>query len=251
ILANGGNGSTPSWAGGGGSGGSLWIDCGTLSGAGSIRADGGNGAAWSGGPKGGGGGGGRIAIYTCDQQLPLSNFLANGGSGFQAGQPGTIFFGSGSIRITEQPVDVSLLPGESFSLQVEAVTDQPNQQLSYQWRKQDAAGEFVPLIDGQGGGRYSGVNTPMLTVIDAVCSDGSIYDCLVMDDCGSFPSIPVTVYVEIFADLNKDGIIDADDFFLFLQFFADGDPRADINGDGIIDADDFFDYLVLFAEGCP
>ncbi len=52
------------------------------------------------------------------------------------------------------------------------------------------------------------------------------------------------------ADLNNDGVVDADDFFLFLQFFAAGDPRADINGDGVIDADDFFEYLNLFAQGC-
>ncbi len=52
------------------------------------------------------------------------------------------------------------------------------------------------------------------------------------------------------ADLNADGVVDADDFFLFLQFFAAGDPRADINNDGVIDADDFFEYLTLFAQGC-
>ncbi|MCC5786658.1 MAG: hypothetical protein JJU33_08160 [Phycisphaerales bacterium] len=52
------------------------------------------------------------------------------------------------------------------------------------------------------------------------------------------------------ADLNGDGVVDADDFFLFLQLFADGDPRADINNDGVIDADDFFEYLNLFAQGC-
>ncbi len=53
------------------------------------------------------------------------------------------------------------------------------------------------------------------------------------------------------ADLNNDGVVDADDFFLFLQLFADADPIADINGDGVIDADDFFEYLALFAAGCP
>ncbi len=52
------------------------------------------------------------------------------------------------------------------------------------------------------------------------------------------------------ADLNGDGVVDADDFFLFLQWFADADPRADINNDGVIDADDFFEYLGLFAAGC-
>ena len=52
------------------------------------------------------------------------------------------------------------------------------------------------------------------------------------------------------ADLNNDGVVDADDFFLFLSLFAAGDPRADINNDGVIDADDFFAYLTLFAQGC-
>ncbi|MCC5786713.1 MAG: hypothetical protein JJU33_08445, partial [Phycisphaerales bacterium] len=44
-------------------------------------------------------------------------------------------------------------------------------------------------------------------------------------------------------DLNGDGVVDADDFFLFLSLFASGDPRADFNNDGVIDADDFFAFL--------
>ena len=51
-------------------------------------------------------------------------------------------------------------------------------------------------------------------------------------------------------DLNGDGVVDADDFFLFLQLFADGDLRADFNNDGVIDADDFFAFLSAFAAGC-
>ncbi|MCC5785063.1 MAG: hypothetical protein JJU33_00005, partial [Phycisphaerales bacterium] len=51
-------------------------------------------------------------------------------------------------------------------------------------------------------------------------------------------------------DLNGDGVVDADDFFLFLQLFADGDPRADFNNDGVIDADDFLAFLNDFAQGC-
>ncbi len=52
------------------------------------------------------------------------------------------------------------------------------------------------------------------------------------------------------ADLDGDGGLDSDDFFLYLGLFAGGDKRADINGDGTIDADDFFAYLDLFADGC-
>ncbi len=51
-------------------------------------------------------------------------------------------------------------------------------------------------------------------------------------------------------DLNGDGVVDADDFFLFLQLFAAGDPVADFNNDGVIDADDFFAFLSAFATGC-
>ncbi len=51
-------------------------------------------------------------------------------------------------------------------------------------------------------------------------------------------------------DLNGDGVVDADDFFLFLSLFAAGDPIADFNNDGVIDADDFFAFLSAFAAGC-
>ncbi len=51
-------------------------------------------------------------------------------------------------------------------------------------------------------------------------------------------------------DLNGDGVVDADDFFLFLSLFAAGDLRADFNNDGVIDADDFFIFLNEFAQGC-
>ncbi|MCC5786473.1 MAG: hypothetical protein JJU33_07220 [Phycisphaerales bacterium] len=61
-------------------------------------------------------------------------------------------------------------------------------------------------------------------------------------DLGGAPACP--------PDLNGDGVVDADDFFLFLQLFADGDPRADFNNDGVIDADDFFAFLAAFAAGC-
>lgn len=52
------------------------------------------------------------------------------------------------------------------------------------------------------------------------------------------------------ADLNGDGVLDAEDFFLFLQWFANSDLRADINFDNNIDADDFLEFLDLFAQGC-
>ncbi len=52
------------------------------------------------------------------------------------------------------------------------------------------------------------------------------------------------------ADLDGNGTLDADDFFLFLDLFTADDPAADIDGNGVIDGNDFFAYLDLFAAGC-
>ncbi|MCC5787516.1 MAG: hypothetical protein JJU33_12540 [Phycisphaerales bacterium] len=52
------------------------------------------------------------------------------------------------------------------------------------------------------------------------------------------------------ADINYDGVIDADDFMQFLQWYAAGDFRADLTNDCVIDADDFFEFLARFASGC-
>ncbi len=51
-------------------------------------------------------------------------------------------------------------------------------------------------------------------------------------------------------DLNGDEVLDADDFFLFLQYFAAGDLRVDFNSDGVLDANDFFIFLNQFHLGC-
>ena len=53
------------------------------------------------------------------------------------------------------------------------------------------------------------------------------------------------------ADLDGDGDADADDFFDYLDGFANGNlDVCDIDGDGDCDADDFFGYLDLFSLGC-
>ena len=70
---------------GGGSGGSIWIDTNTLTGSGTIAANGGN-SPGAGNPAGGGGGG-RIAIYyqnrsgTMTQGTATSSITVNGGTG--------------------------------------------------------------------------------------------------------------------------------------------------------------------------
>ena len=53
------------------------------------------------------------------------------------------------------------------------------------------------------------------------------------------------------ADITGNGVVDADDFFGFLDLFASGDSRADLDGNGVTDSADFFLYLDLFVLGCP
>lgn len=75
------------WSGGGGSGGSVWIDAKTLAGNGRITADGGNGGFSN---RAGGGGGGRIAIeYDDASGFDFSNLSVQGGTGREDGEPGT------------------------------------------------------------------------------------------------------------------------------------------------------------------
>ncbi len=52
------------------------------------------------------------------------------------------------------------------------------------------------------------------------------------------------------ADINADGELDGDDFFLFLDLFGEDDPSVDFNHDGTIDSADFFAYLDIFVHGC-
>jgi len=98
ITANGqyGNG-VSSRVSGGGAGGSVWIDTGTLAGTGNIRANGGSTVNST--YDGGGGGGGRVALYYDNDTSALNELAANGGVGSvygggaiaQLGGAGTIY----------------------------------------------------------------------------------------------------------------------------------------------------------------
>jgi len=51
-------------------------------------------------------------------------------------------------------------------------------------------------------------------------------------------------------DLNGDGVLDFFDLQLFLNWFAQGDPRADLAPDGVLDFFDLQAFLNAFAGGC-
>jgi hypothetical protein len=52
------------------------------------------------------------------------------------------------------------------------------------------------------------------------------------------------------ADLDLADGVDLADFFLFLNWFDQDDPRADLNGRDGVDLADFFDFLNHFDAGC-
>lgn len=98
----------PGWFTGGGSGGSLFLVCDSLSGSGTITAEGGAGGGSTYGS--GGGGGGRISVvYTTSQTLPLGNFSAAGGTG--GGEVANRNGSEGSVNITQR-----ILPTAEFTL---------------------------------------------------------------------------------------------------------------------------------------
>ncbi|MEX2137833.1 MAG: DUF6531 domain-containing protein, partial [Pirellulales bacterium] len=81
--------------GGGGSGGSIFVDADTLSGTGTIRAAGGAGV----GGNAGGGGGGRIAVYARDSSgFNLQNVSAPGGMAPGNGRAGTVHVVQGNLH---------------------------------------------------------------------------------------------------------------------------------------------------------
>jgi hypothetical protein len=94
ITARGTNNATSGSRGGGGSGGGIYIQAESLTGNGTIRADGGNGGNLN---NGGGGGGGRIACLV--RKAPFYtggrvafSATAAGGTGSSNGAPGTIYY---------------------------------------------------------------------------------------------------------------------------------------------------------------
>ncbi len=51
-------------------------------------------------------------------------------------------------------------------------------------------------------------------------------------------------------DLTGDGVVDTNDFFLFLTLYQDQDPVADFAPGGGVNTNDFFAYLVAYQRGC-
>ncbi|MBT7789915.1 MAG: choice-of-anchor D domain-containing protein [Calditrichaeota bacterium] len=56
-----------------------------------------------------------------------------------------------------------------------------------------------------------------------------------------------TVAGDLSEDLDGNGIVDFDDFFIFADAFGTSNPQSDFNSDGIVDFDDFFIFADAFG----
>jgi hypothetical protein len=100
IWANGADGSRWNGRGPGGSGGGIRLDVGTLSGTGSMSANGGNS------DNEGAGGGGRVAVYYATMTLPEANVTADGGTtAGTSAQAGTVYSSRDTQFLWTEPGD--------------------------------------------------------------------------------------------------------------------------------------------------
>jgi len=240
LAVNGGAGWNVSGNyGGGGSGGSIRLKANTVDGTGVITANGGDGGY----ANSGGGGGGRIAIYTCDLLMPMAQITATGGTGYQNGSDGTIYFGSSSVDITQQPAEQVVALGETAEFHVVATGDGT---LSYQWRRNG-----VDLVDD---GRITGSQTPDLSIADIEFCDVAGYDVIVTDDCGGFPSDTARLYVWNSGDLDGDADIDLADLAQLLGNYGITSgatwDQGDLDGDGDVDLADLAALLAGYGTVC-
>lgn len=87
VISANGSSDIQKWDCGGGSGGSIYITCFSIAGAGILRARGGDADTKT--TQGGGGGGGRISILSASSSFPGA-IDVSGGAGAQAGDGGSV-----------------------------------------------------------------------------------------------------------------------------------------------------------------
>jgi len=250
--------------GGGGSGGSVWIEAGSLMGSGTISANGGFGASGA----GGGGSGGRVAIYSCNQSIPLVNITAHGGGGYRLGQVGSMHFGAEGMIISGQTDAVAICPAGSATLSVTAAGSGP---FTYQWQWKETGAEWKDVVEGlnldsQGLASFA-ASDPSLSAISVdpmyapAVTVGAIESvrCIAAGVCG-FVISDVVPFGFCVSDFNCDGQVEDADFVVFAQGYnvlVCEDPAmpvgcpADLNGDGFVDDSDFVDFVRAYNElGC-
>ena len=115
-------------------------------------------------------------IYTLEVEDSAGRRITSSGTPVYVHSPHTI---------TVQPVDRRVIPGESFSLLVEAQSTLP---LSYQWKKNGTA---IP-----------GATSAIYTRPSATLADGALYTVVITSRCFSIESAACRVYVGPYIELH-------------------------------------------------
>lgn len=187
--------------------------------------------------------------------------------------------------VASQPVSRVICRGGSDTF---VVSGAGSPTVTYQWQIAPGSdplnftdledGPFI--VDSQTAFTVSGSEAALLEIdaADPCCDPGLTWSlrCTVQNACGVDTSTAATLRIGLPADLSassdpnnagygvSDGLVDASDFFYYLDRFSAGDgATADLTGsadpndplyglpDGSIDAGDFFYYLDIFVAGCP
>jgi len=120
--------------------------------------------------------------------------------------------------------------------------------LTFQWRK-----DGTPLNDGvtAWGSYIGGTHGVTMYITNPYAPENAgIYDCVLVNPCGTLTSDPAQLIVLCPADYNCDGFVSGDDFDYYIELFYYGHPEADFNHDGFVSGDDFDALAAAFEAGC-
>ncbi|MDP1661976.1 MAG: PQQ-dependent sugar dehydrogenase, partial [Phycisphaerales bacterium] len=152
--------------------------------------------------------------------------------------------------VAQQTGDQTVCVGAPATVSVTATGTGP---FSYLWRKN---GQAVP-----------GATRRTYTVSAAVAANAGSYDCVITGIAGTVTSVPAALEVGCAcgpADVGRqggvpgfDGVLNNNDFIVFIDYFFIGDPRADVGAqggvagpDGFLDNNDFVVFIDRFFGGC-
>ncbi|MBY0112945.1 MAG: hypothetical protein K2Y21_08995 [Phycisphaerales bacterium] len=216
INANGMAPPTDGYPGGGGAGGSVWIQAGLLGGRGFVNAAGGNvsydqfdtfiGPSGPGQRASGAGGGGRVRLEACISMLYTWNAargenVSIGFSGGFSGRGSTAGFQASGTLSTAVTTSGVVLRSDRHTCAGESVTMTAATSLpvgaSVQWLR-----DGVPLADSS---KVSGSSSSALTLTDLQSGDAGLYEPRFTTNCGTFvaPGTRLSVGVPMITRLSS------------------------------------------------
>jgi hypothetical protein len=121
----------------------------------------------------------------------------------------------GPVQIQSRPENQTVSPGTT--VQFTAASSSPG--ATYRWYRDN-----TPVLESP---KFSGANTPTLTITDAQPSDAAIYECRISNICDTKS---VTAFLSVAGPIRP--------------------CPADFNGDDFLDFFDYDDFVQAFEEGC-